>query len=127
MKWTAAAMSRRHGDACASSGKEAVGDGIAAALGGKTQAIRGASAERGGFMTFIAVGLSTADVATINHGCPLLVPDRKPTLPSRRSGRGGRGMEVKMEGICQHHGGQLVDCPGSGEIKSSSAIASFES
>lgn len=42
-------------------------------------------------MTFIAVGLSTADVATINHGCPLLVPDRKPTLPSRRSGRGGRG------------------------------------
>lgn len=42
-------------------------------------------------MTFIAVRLSTADVATINHGCPLLVPDRKPTLPSRRSGRGGMG------------------------------------
>lgn len=42
-------------------------------------------------MTFIAVRLSTADVATINHGCPLLVPDRKPTLPSRRSGRGDGG------------------------------------
>lgn len=43
------------------------------------------------FITFIAVRLSTADVATINHGCPLLVPDRKTTLPSRRSGRGVRG------------------------------------